>query len=707
MATERVRHYELLEQLGAGGMGVVYRANDLKLGRTVALKFLPAHLGSDLQARERLIREARAASAIDHPNICTIHAVEEAEDGRIFIAMPLYEGETLAARIARGPLQWSDARQIAASLVSGLAKAHLAGIVHRDIKPANVMLTRDGVVKILDFGLARLSDITAITREGTVLGSPPYMSPEQVRGDPTDHRTDIWSAGVVLYEMVTGSRPFRGENDRAIFHAILDRDPSMPPMDRQSAALLAIAARCLRKSADDRYQTADEMLSELQEPELMAAGRRGEPVRSIAVLPFADMSPQHDQDYFCEGVAEEILTSLTHVEGLLVASRTSSFQFKGKNEDIRRIGERLNVRSILEGSVRKAGHHLRVTVQLIDVSNGYHLWSERYDRRLEDVFAIQDEIAESVARSLQLVVGRRDDAHRQAKKTDVEAYEFYLRGRHLLHALTGRSVREAGEMFARAVEIDPTYALAHAGMADAASWLVMWIDGTDADLRRADESSQRALEIAPDLAESHASRGLALMLRRDYEKAEEQFRRAIELNPTSFEAHYYFARALFASGRYEEAIPFIRRASEMRVDDYQTIGILNLIFQKLGRVDDALVAAAECLRRTEHSLELNPRDVRALYHGAYRLFELGRPEEAFQWAERALSLEPDDPVVLYNVACVYARTGNHDRALDLLDRMTKYRSVARAASADWMANDPDLDPLRELSRFKTILSRLT
>ena len=335
--------------------------------------------------------------------------------------------------------------------------------------------------------------------------------------------------------------------------------------------------------------------------------------------------------------------------------------------------------------------------------NGYHLWSERYDRKLEDVFAIQDEIAESVARSLELVIGGHVEARRRAKQTDVEAYEFYLRGRQLLFSLTARSVRQSSEMFAKAVEIDPNYALAHAGMADAASWLVMWLAGGDADLRQADESSRRALELAPDLAESHASRGLALMLRRDYDEAEEHFRRAIGVEPYVIRGAVLFRTGLFATGHYEEALAMMRRASEIRVDDYQTCGIVSLIHRKLGRTDASLAATTECLRRIERTLEINPRDVRALYHGGYRLLELGRRDEGVEWVERSLAMDPEDPVVLYNAACFYTRAGDYDRALDRLEEMTGHRGVGGAGNRDWMTNDPDLDPLRDLPRFKDIL----
>jgi serine/threonine protein kinase/Flp pilus assembly protein TadD len=705
MLPTRISHYELLEELGAGGMGIVYKANDLKLGRTVALKFLPPQMTGDSSARHRFLREARAASAIDHPNICTIHEVDETPDGRVFLAMALYDGQTLRSRIAGGPLAPAEAQEIAAAVASGLSKAHRAGIIHRDIKPANIMITSDSVVKILDFGLAKLSQMTEVTKAGTIVGSPPYMSPEQVRGDAVDHRTDIWSLGVVMYEIVTGTLPFRGDSDRVVFHAILDREPTFPPGEPARSRLLAIASRCLQKNPENRYSSCDALIDDLRGDAARTDVRsRPESKASIAVLPFADMSPERDQTYFCEGVAEEILNSLTRVEGLQVASRTSSFQFKGAAEDIRRIGERLNVRSILEGSVRKAGDRLRITVQLINVGDGYHLWSERYDRKLEDVFAIQDEIAEATARALKVVLSRQEEPLRRAKQTDVEAYEFYLRGRQIMQEYTTRSLQQARKMFEQAIAIDPKYALAHTGAADASSWLVMWSGGGRSDLEQAERASQRALELAPDLAESSISRGLVLMLGRRYDEAEKHFRRAIALNPRSFDAHYFFGRSLFASNRMQESEEMLRRAAELRPEDFQALGIVAMILRNAGQLDEVRKVSVETMNRIDRWLDINPRDPRALYLGALRLRELGRDEEGRGWIERALAIAPDDPFTLYNSACFYSLLGERDRALDLLEKMTQTDQAS--TSRDWMLHDPDLDALRSLPRFKAVLDRL-
>ncbi|MDQ6799555.1 MAG: protein kinase [Acidobacteriota bacterium] len=705
MIPTKISHYELLEELGSGGMGVVYKANDLKLGRTVALKFLPPQLTGDSSARHRFLREARAASAIDHPNICTIHEVDETPDGRVFLAMALYDGQTLRSRIAGGLLSPPDAAEIAAAVASGLAKAHRAGIVHRDIKPANIMITSDGVVKILDFGLAKLSQATDVTKAGTIVGSPSYMSPEQVRGDAVDHRTDIWSLGVVIYEMVTGTLPFRGDSDRVLFHAILDREPAFPPGEPARSRLLAIASRCLQKNSEHRYPSCDALIEDLRRDAARTDVRsRPDSKASIAVLPFADMSPERDQNYFCEGVAEEILNSLTRVEGLHVASRTSSFQFKGAAEDIRRIGERLNVRSILEGSVRKAGDRLRVTVQLINVGDGYHLWSERYDRKLEDVFAIQDEIAEATARALKVVLSRQEEPLRRAKQTDVQAYEFYLRGRQIMQEYTARSLQQARKMFEQAIAIDPKYALAHAGVADASVWLVMWSGGGLPDLQQAEQASLRALELAPDLAEASTSRGLVLTLGRHYDEAEKHFRRAIALNPRSFDAHYYFGRSLFAANRIRESEEVLRRAAELRPEDYQALGIVAMILRDAGRLEELNQVSVETMNRIERWLEINPRDARALYIGALRLSDLGKVEEGRAWIERALAIAPDDSFTLYNSACFYSLLGEPDRALDLLERMTQTDQLS--TSRDWMLRDPDLNSLRSLPRFQAVLDRL-
>ncbi len=391
-----ISHYRIIEKLGEGGMGVVYRAEDTRLERTVALKFLSPDMTRDASATERFVQEAKAAAALNHPNICTVHEIDEA-DGRTFIAMECVEGENLKVKITSGTLELNEAVDVAAQVAEGLAAAHERGIVHRDIKPANIVVTPGSRAKIMDFGLVRMAGGAQLTRLGTTVGTVAYMSPEQARGETVDHRTDIWSLGVVLYEMLTGKRPFTGDRDQTVIYSILNDDPEsitshvsgVPP------EIAGILVKALAKDPTARYQSAGNLAADLKafrqrltSDPTAAISVEPEALPSIAILPFANMSPDPENDYFGDGLAEELANALAQLPQLRVAARTSAFQFRGKDSDIREIGTKLNVGTVLEGSVRKAGNRLRVTAQLISVSDGFHLWSDRYDREMEDVFAV-------------------------------------------------------------------------------------------------------------------------------------------------------------------------------------------------------------------------------------------------------------------------------------------------------------------------------
>ena len=440
-----------------------------------------------------------------------------------------------------------------------------------------------------------------------------------------------------------------------------------------------------------------------------AAGEAAEPpspspdISSIAVLPFADMSPGRDQDYLCEGLAEELINALTQVEGLRVAARTASFQFRGAGADVRAVGRQLGVGTLLEGSVRKADDRLRITVQLIEVATGYHRWSQRFDRRLDDLFAVQDEIAESVATSLRgsvLTYGEKQALLRP--QTGMEAYEYYLRGRQHLPRMTQADLETSRAMFERAIDRDPHYAPAWAGLAAVHATLYEWFGGREQEVAQAESTSLRALELAPDLAEAHVARACALALSRRYDEAAREFEEAIRINPNLFDAYYYFARTSFASGDVERSADLFRKAADARRYDFQSPMLLAQSLRMLGRTEEARTASREGIQRAERILMLNPRDGRALSLGSGALFEEGQEARALEWSRRALELNPDDPSALVNGACPHAKAGQKDEALDLLERV-----FARGwGKRDWVEHDPDYDTLRDHPRFIEMLAKL-
>jgi adenylate cyclase len=434
-----------------------------------------------------------------------------------------------------------------------------------------------------------------------------------------------------------------------------------------------------------------------------SAGAPDVPEKSIAVLAFVNMSNDPENEFFSDGIAEEIINALTQVKALRVASRTSSFAFKGKSEDIGEVGRKLKVHTVLEGSVRKAGNRLRVTAQLINVADGYHLWSERYDRQLEDVFEIQDQIAENIVRALRVVLG--EDEKRAIEKTpteNVQAYEYYLRGRQAQHQMRGSAMQYARRMFDRAIEIDPNFARAHAGIADCCSFLYMYWDASNANLEEADASSRKALQLDPEGAEAHTSRALALTLRRQYEGARQEFEAALRLNPMLYEAHYFYGRACFTEGKLDEAVSHYREAWRVRPEDYQAIYLSAEALVKLGRGDEALDAARQGLKVADAHLDLNPGDARAWYLSAASLMRLGQREQALQRARRASTIDPEDTAVLYNVGCVYALGGSAEEALDHLDKAVQNGFGQR----EWVENDSDWDSIRGEPRFQALLRKL-
>jgi non-specific serine/threonine protein kinase len=711
MIGRQISHYKIVEKLGEGGMSVVYKAEDTKLKRSVALKFLRSDLFGNEEQKERFVREAQTAAILDHPNICTVYEIDEA-DGQLFISMASIEGATLKDKIRPGGLDIYEVFDIAIQIGRGLEAAHSKGIVHRDIKCSNIMVTGEGFVKITDFGLAKPVGGTEISKTTVGAGTPSYMSPEQAGGNAVDHRTDIWSLGVSLYEMLTGELPFKGDYDAAVAYSILNEKPR-PVSDLRPGTPIEvenIVAKSMTKKPDDRYQEMSEMLAHLEAPALAAALDVGvdfspgvDAVPSIAVIPFVDMSPQKDQEYFCDGIAEEITNKLVRVGALKVASRTSAFTYKNSVDDVRDIGKKLGVTSILEGSVRKAGSRIRVTGQLINTRDGYHLWSDKYDRELDDVFAIQDEIAENIVDALSVTLSEKE--HRDIRKPaakDVEAYDFYLRGRRFFYQGNRKTIGYALQMFRSAIEKDPQYAHAYAGTADCHSYMYMNFDRDRVHLDQAVELSEKALLLDPDLAEAHASYGHALSLDEQFERAEGEFEKAIELNPQLFEAYFFYARTCFAQGQVGKSAELFEKASLVDPDDFQAPILLAQSYRSLGEIDKQMVALRRGLRAIDRHLDMNPDHVRAMYMKATVHIETGDNEEGLKWVERAMAAEPDDPMTLYGVACLYGRMGNIEAGIDFLEKSI----TAGFAYRGWIENDPDMDAFRNHPRFVKLLEKL-
>jgi non-specific serine/threonine protein kinase len=699
-----VQQYRIVEKIGAGGMGEVYLAEDTKLKRRVALKFLPIHFVSDPDFKARFMREAEATAKLNHPNIVTIHDVSEFQ-GRPFFAMELIEGRSLRELSKSRELDLNRIIELAVQLCDGLGAAHKGQVVHRDIKPSNIVIDSYGRPKILDFGLAAIQGGEQLTQTGSTLGTVRYMSPEQVSGTEVDSRSDLFSLGVVLYEMIAARTPFERGSDVATLKAITDDKPE--PMARfksgVSGGLQQVIDRLLQKDASLRYQDASSVIRDLGQLESVAFDNTSQRP-SIAVLPFANMSTDKEQEYFCDGIAEDILNDLTGIEELRVVSRTSSFAFKGKAEDLRDVGRKLNAGTILEGSVRKAGNRLRITAQLINVADGYHLWSERYDRELDDVFAIQDEIAASIVKALRIKLGPDRELDRGREPTrNMEAYELYLRGRIFFHQSGRKGLNYATELFSRAIDKDPDYAQAYAGLAESLSHTYMFLEKDESNVNGAMEASKKAMELDPNLAEAHAARGLAVSLGLQYEEAEVEFKKAIELNPNLFEAYYHYARACFLQGRHELACQLYEQACEVKPEDYQAPLLAAGSYRQLNRPEAAREASRRGLEIVERHLELNPNDVRAVYLGAGALADLGKTEQALEWAGRAASMEPNDPGVLYNTTCLYASLNRVDEAINFLKRAIACGFSARV----WIESDPDLDPIRQHPEYEALLNSIS
>jgi serine/threonine-protein kinase len=743
---QKLRDFEIVKVIGRGGMGVVYLARDTKLGRSVAIKSMSADLAI---AKTRFRREATLLASLNHPNIAVIHEFIE-EDGRGYLILEYVPGQTLAQRIARKPLELREALLIGWQIAEAVSAAHDKGIIHRDLKPGNIKITLDGRVKVLDFGLAKpayeaASHDSTITRPGSLIGTPAYMSPEQIRGKPTDHRTDIWSFGCIMYEMLTGKRPFVGDTISDTVAYVLIREPDWEVLPQETPKNIRnLVRQCIEKDHQLRLQHIGEAAIEINqilnqpstavtldaEPPEISSARKEQRWRRIAVLPFANMSADPASEYFSDGLAEDLINALAQIEGLRVVARTSAFQFKGQALDVREIGKRLNVETVLEGSVRKAGEQLRITAQLIDVADGYHIWSERYARELQDVFAIQDDITEKIVGALKIkLVGDQELLPVRHYTDKVGAYNLYLQGRFHWNKRTPDAFSRAISYFERALKIDPNYAMAHVGLADCYTMMSVYgLSFGSEVMPKGKAAAQKALEINDSLPAAHCSLGLvSAIYEYDWPAAEQHFQRAIELDPDYATAHAWYTWFLLVpTARFEEAEAEAKRVLKL---DPLTPAIdvtLGFVYHIQQRDDEAIEACQRILEldpdHTSGNLWLGEAYLaHGLYSEAIATFEragmflgavagralaygLSNQREMSQKLldDLAHSIREGTPGTAAWMARSYAKLGEIDLAFEYLEKA--YRD--RDTQVVWLKIDPFYATLHSDRRFESLISRM-
>ena len=740
MIGQTISHYKILEKLGEGGMGEVYLAEDISLGRKVAVKFLSSDKAADPESRQRFVHEARAQAMLSHPNIATFYEVGEEAD-KVYIVMEYIEGQPLSNLAQFEKFSLAEILDIAIQIGEGLQAAHEKGIIHRDIKPENVLVTAKHHAKITDFGLAKWKGASTLTQTGARMGTAYYMSPEQVEGKKVDHRTDIFSLGTILYELLCARRPFEGETDTAIFYDLINTSPQ--PLARYSRdvpnELERTVMKCLAKRPEERYQHIDELLVDLRsvKKKLETGSPAAEVSKialspSIAVLPFTNMSPEPENEYFSDGLTEEIIAQLAKIRALKVISRTSVMRYKQTAKSLKLIATELGVRHILEGSVRKQGNHLRITAQLVDALEDAHLWAETYQGTVEDVFYIQERVACEIAEALKLKLSPQEQRNLEKRQTEnTEAYQLYLKGRFFWNKRTEEGLKKGIEYFEQAIEKDPAYALAYTGLAD--SYIILtaysFIAPNEA-VPRIRAAVLKALEIDAMLAEAHISQALSRCFDWDWGAAEREFKLGIELNPNYATGHHWYAIFLTVMGRFDEAVTVIKRA--LKLDPFSLI--INTDAGRwvnyFGRQYD------QDINQLQKTLEMDANFAMAHYHLALAYNETGRYAEAMIECQKAQQLTGGWPEITAALGYSQALAGNRkesERTLEELKEVLNRRYVSsysialiylvlgdKEGALEWLEKgyqerafymvllkvDPRLDALRTDPRFIALFQKM-
>ena len=706
MIGETLLHYKIMEKLGQGGMGVVYLAQDTKLDRKVAIKFLPHSIAVTPEEKERFKIEARASAALSHPNIATIYAIEEC-DGQTFIVMEYIDGQELKEKIKSGPISLTDIMSIAYQIAEGLEASHKAGVIHRDIKSQNIMLTKDGKVKIMDFGLAKIKGGTQVTKVGATVGTVSYMAPEQMQGGNIDGRADIFSFGVILFELLTGTMPFRGEHEAAIMYSIQNEEPLSIQDLRPDVpkSLIKIILRMLEKDPKKRYKGATEFISDLSSSQQTISVQKkehGDQKRSIAVMYFENISSEKESDYFCAGITEDIITDVSKIKGIKVIPRTDVLIFRSKEINTSQIADALQVNYILEGSVRKAGNKMRINAQLLDVGNGSHVWAERFDRNVDDIFELQNEIAQKIFQALKVSLTETEKETLQANPTDnLKAYDFFMRGRELVNRRGKNYNEEAIQMFEKAVSMDSNFASAYAGLAEAYSYMYEWYDGKTLWLEKSIECNQKALTLDPTSVEAKFGIAMVYFYQKRMHESKKELESIVEENPKFYPAYVRLGMISEFSNEIDSAIRYYQIASGLKPHDEEPWVHLDSIFRRKGDAKSADEAALKVIEIAAQKFEASQQDPIIMSRLALAYARFKGKEEGIWMLKNLFESEINDGLVLYYCSCTYALLGEKTQALIAL---RKAFDSGFKGLANWARTESSFDSLRGDSMFEELIA---